>query len=89
MVMSIYAECPQAEVTGMGLEFGTVPFEAVLGALRGDHWLAIHPEAAEGKRDAIRVTMRDAFYIDADDWRGMVLGQSRVAVLQAVLGLSA
>jgi hypothetical protein len=89
MVMSIYAECPQAEVTGMGLEFGTVPFEAVLGALRGDHWLAIHPETAPAKRDAIRRAMRDAFYIEADDWKGMVLGQSRTAVMQAVLGLSA
>ncbi len=87
MVMSVYAECPGAEVTGMGLEFGTVPFEAVLTALRGDHWLAIHPEAEAPKREAIRKTIRDAFYIDADDWRGMVLGQSRTAVLQAVLSL--
>ena len=88
MVMSIYAECPQAEVTGMGLEFGTIPFEAVLAALRGDHWLAIHPETEAAKRDAIRSAMRDAFYIEADDWKGMVIGQSRVSVLQAVLGLS-
>ena len=87
MVMSIYAECPKAEVTGMGLEFGTVPFEAVLTALRGDHWLAIHPQAGSGKRDVIRKMMRDAFYIDSDDWRGMVLGQSRTSVLQAVLSL--
>ena len=89
MVMSIYAECPQAEVTGMGLEFGTVPFEAVLGALRGDLWLALHPEADPARRDAIRRGMRDAFYIDTGEWKAMVLGQSRVAVLQAVLGLSA
>ncbi|MEO8202848.1 MAG: M14 family metallopeptidase [Betaproteobacteria bacterium] len=89
MVMSIYAECPKAEVTGMGLEFGTVPFEAVLGALRGDHWLAIHPEADAAKAASIRRALRDAFYVEADDWKGSVLGQLRTAVLQAVLGLSA
>lgn len=88
MVMCIYAECPDAEVTGMGLEFGTIPFEAVLAALRGDHWLAIHPDADEARRAAIKRAIRDAFYIDADDWRGMVLGQSRASILQAVLSLA-
>jgi len=89
MVKSVYAECPHAEVTGMGLEYGTIPFEGVLHALRGDHWLAIHPEGDPGKRAAIKRAIRDAFYIDADDWKGMVLGQARTAVLQAVLALSA
>lgn len=89
MVMSIYAECPHAEATGMGLEFGTVPLEAVLHALRGDHWLAIHPDAGAAKRAAIKRAILEAFYVDADDWKGMVLGQSRTAVLQAVLALAA
>ena len=89
MVMSIYGECPRGEATGMGLEFGTVAFEAVLHALRGDHWLAIHPEADAGRRAAIKRAILEAFYVDADDWKGMVLGQARTAVLQVVLALSA
>ncbi len=89
MVKSVYAECPDAEVTAMGLEYGTVPFEAVLHALRGDHWLALHPDAAADKRAAIKRAVRDAFYIENDDWKGRVLGQSRTAVLQAILSLSA
>ena len=88
MVKAIYAECPHAEVTAMGLEYGTVPFEAVLHALRGDHWLAIHPQQDETKRATIKRAVRDAFYIETDDWKGRVLGQSRTAVLQAVLALS-
>ncbi len=88
MVMSIYAECPQAEATGMGLEFGTIPFDAVLAALRGDHWLAIHPDADAAKRGAIKRAILDAFFIDADDWKGMVAGQARVSVLQAVVALA-
>lgn len=88
MVMSIYAECPQAEATSMGLEYGTVPFAAVLDALRGDHWLAIHPEADAAQRAAIKRSLRDAFHVDAEDWKGMILGQARTAVLQAVSALS-
>ncbi len=88
MVMSIYAECPQAEATGMGLEYGTVPFAAVLDALRGDHWLAIHPDAPANQRAAIKCAIRDAFYSESDDWMGRVLGQARTAVLQAVTALS-
>ncbi len=88
MVMSIYGECPQAEATGMGLEFGTIPFDGVLEALRGDHWLAIHPDADAAKRAAIKRAIRDAFYIDDDDWKGMVAAQARVSVLQAVLSLA-
>ena len=30
---------------------------------------------------------RDAFYGDNDQWKGMVLGQTRVVLLQAVQGL--
>ena len=89
MVTSIYAECPHAEATGMGLEYGTLPFAAVLDALRGDHWLELHPDADANKRKAIKRAIRDAFYADQDDWKGMVLGQARTAVLQAVTALSA
>ena len=88
MVKSVYDECPQAEVTAMGLEYGTIPFEGVLHALRGDHWLAIHPDGDPAKRAAIKRAILEAFYVDRDDWKGMVLGQARTAVLQAVLGLS-
>lgn len=88
MVMSIYGECPQAEATGMGLEFGTIPFDAVLAALRGDHWLAIHPDAPAAKRADIKRAVLDAFYIDADDWKGRILGQARGSILQAVLSLA-
>jgi hypothetical protein len=32
--------------------------------------------------------VHDAFYFDKDDCKGMVLGQSRVATLQALRGLA-
>ena len=85
--LCVHEECPGAEVTNMGLEYGTVPFEAVLHALRGAHWLEIHRDAPAALRASIERAVRDAFYTDTELWKGMVLGQSRVAVLQAVTAL--
>lgn len=83
----IYQTCPDALHTPMALEFGTVPLDAMIEALRGRNWLLAHPEADDAKRDAILRATLDAFYNNAADWHGMVLGQSRVAVLQALSGL--
>jgi hypothetical protein len=83
------AECPNVECTGIALEYGTVPFAEALQALRGDQWLRNHPDADPATRAAIKRRIRDAFYCDADDWKGMVYGQARAAVLQALQGLEA
>ncbi len=80
-------ECRGAESTGIALEYGTLPLMQVLQALRGDQWLRNHPDAEAATRTAIKRQVRDAFYCDADDWKGMIYGQARAAVLQAVLGL--
>ena len=87
-VLCVHEECPGAQVAAMGLEYGTVPFDAVLHALRGAHWLEIHPDAPAALRAGIDRTIRDAFYTDSDLWKGMILGQSRVAILQAVTALA-
>ena len=81
-------ECPGAEITLMGLEYGTLSFEAVLHALRGAHWLEIHRDAPAAMRTSVERAIREAFYSDTDLWKGMVLGQARVAVLQAVTALA-
>ena len=80
-------ECPQAQYTGIAMEYGTVPTSKVIDALRADHWLQIHPEASPALRQSIKKDIRDAFYCDADDWKLMVLAQSRAALEQAILGL--
>lgn len=71
----------------MGLEFGTLPMPEVLMALRGDQWLHRNPQAPAGQAAAIKRALRDAFYGDCDGWKGMVTAQTRVAVLQAIIGL--
>lgn len=83
-----YEECPQAEYTGIAMEYGTVPINEVIDALRGDHWLRLHPEAPAALRDAITARLLAAFYVDTEEWKAKVVVQARQALFQAVAGLS-
>ncbi|MGE4335159.1 MAG: M14 family metallopeptidase [Pigmentiphaga sp.] len=87
LTLSARDECPDTELLSIALEFGTVPYDHFLDAVRGDHWLHRHPEAPPELAQRIRQDMVAAFYQDNDAWRGMVTAQSRVAVLQACLAL--
>lgn len=78
---------PHAEVTVMALEFGTQPILQVLQALRADAWLHAHGDPLSAQGDLIRRQVRDAFYGDRDDWKGIVTGQSLLAIRQAFMGL--
>ena len=87
MWMAAGQECPQAEYTGVALEFGTEPMLEVITALRADHWLAKHPEAGAPQRDAIRWRMRNAFYTDTDAWKARIVEQGLQVAFEAVRGL--
>jgi len=80
---------PQAEVTGMAIEVGTLALQAVLLALRADAWLHAHGDPRSPEAGPLKAQIRQAFYGDTDDWKGMVAGQSLLAVRQAVAGLVA
>jgi hypothetical protein len=81
-------ECPQAEHTGLALEYGTVPITAVLDALRADQWAENHPELPADQRARIKQQVRDAFYTDTDAWKQQVLAQGVEAAHQGVAGLA-
>jgi hypothetical protein len=87
MWCSVFDECPQAEYTGIAMEYGTQPWAEVMQALRADHWLHLHPETLAEQRQAIKQQIRDAFYVDTDAWRAQILTQARQAMFQAVAGL--
>jgi len=87
VISTAYDECPHARIAPMGLEFGTLPDNEVLTRLRADTWLRRHPEASDAQLREIRRQLRDAFYCDNDEWKGMVLGQARVVLLQTLQGL--
>jgi hypothetical protein len=81
-------ECPQAEFTGVAMEYGTLPFEQVTDALRADQWLENHPDAPPSQRAHIKRQIRDAFYTDTDAWKARIVEQGSEAARQAVAGLS-
>jgi len=84
-----YEESPQAEYTGIALEYGTVPLMEVITVLRADQWLENHPEADDAMRAQIKRRVRDAFYTDTPAWKQRVLEQAMTVARQALAGLSA
>jgi hypothetical protein len=84
---AIYDECPQAEYTGLALEFGTLPLPEVMQALRADQWLENHPEAPEELRRTIKQRTRDAFYTDTPGWKRQIVEQGVQVARQALSGL--
>jgi len=88
MWLSAYEECPQAEYTGIALEYGTLPFDEIGLALRADQWLENHPEAGSTQRREIKQRMRDVFYDDSDAWKARIVEQGLAAARQAVAGLA-
>ena len=78
---------PRAEVTGVALEYGVQTLAEVFLALRADAWLHAYGDPLSPKGQEIKALIRAAFYGDADDWKGMVVGQSLTACRQAIAGL--
>jgi Protein of unknown function (DUF2817) len=70
------------------MEYGTVPFEQVMEALRAEQWLENHPDAAPAQRQQIKRQMRDAFYTDTDAWKERIVEQGVQAAWQAIEGLA-
>jgi hypothetical protein len=90
MWFSVEDECPQAEFTGIALEYGTLPMREVIDALRADQWLENHPEFSDtARRAAIKRQLRDAFYTDTDVWKQRIVEQAVDAAQQALRGLAA
>lgn len=87
MWSAVYDECPQAQYTGIAMEYGTLPIIEMIAALRADHWLHQHPEAPQEQQSAIKQVVLDAFYVNTDEWREQIIAQARQAMFQAVVGL--
>ncbi|MCU1399727.1 MAG: hypothetical protein JWN62_2836 [Acidimicrobiales bacterium] len=59
---------PQAEVTPVTIEYGTVDSLTVLQALRADAWLHSHADPTGAEAPAIRAALRAAFADDDPAW---------------------
>jgi hypothetical protein len=78
---------PHATVTAIAIEFGTVDALQVLDALRADNWLHAHGNPLDPASEPIKRQVLNAFYVDSDVWRGMILGQSLAVSRRAIAGL--
>jgi hypothetical protein len=84
-------ECPQAEYTGIGLEFGTVPPLHLLQVLRADQWLDNHPEKPlrTPQAEGIRQALFGGFFIDTPEWKTALVEQAGAAMKSGLDGLAA
>lgn len=87
MWSAVYDECPQAQYTGIAMEYGTLPIVEMIAALRADHWLYKHPEASPEQQSAIKQVVLEAFYVNTDEWREQIISQARQAMFEAAAGL--
>jgi hypothetical protein len=88
ILTAIERRLTQTEVTGLAVEYGTLPLEQVLNALRADNWLHVHgkPDSTAGRE--IKAQMRDAFYGDKDDWKDLIFEQAFLHQRNALKGLA-
>ncbi len=93
LIGSLGKTLPSAEITAIGLEYGTVELDEVLEAIRGDNWLHARGLASGLSMQsplarAIKARVRDALTIDADDWREQVFARAADFTLKAYRGLA-
>lgn len=79
---------PEATLTGIALEYGTLPTEEVKLALRADNWLHVHGDPDSKKGQGIKAQIREAFYQDADDWKQMIWDRAVETQRKALKGLA-
>src|SRR5271166_5133180 len=93
LIGSLPERLPRAEITAVGLEFGTVLLGEVLDAIRGDNWLYARGLKAGVAMDSalardIKTKIRDALFVDADAWKEQVYARAADFTLKAFRGLA-
>lgn len=87
-VTGVSRALPRAEISEITLEYGTVPFLAMVEAVRADNWLHLHGDPASEQGKAIKAQMRATFYPDGDDWKRMVWARAAAVQRRMAKGLS-
>lgn len=74
-------------VTFCVVEYGTLPIDEVLEALRGDNWLHAKGDPEGPAAEAIKARMRTAFWGDEPEWQEAVTDRALECVRGMVRGL--
>ncbi len=88
ITLGVRRALPRADVTGITLEYGTVPLKEVLDAVRADNWLHAHGDLRTAQARDIKAQIRGAFYPDDDHWKEMVFERSVDVLRRALAGLA-
>jgi uncharacterized protein DUF2817 len=88
ITLGVRRALPQAEITGVTLEYGTVPLKDVLDAVRADNWLHAHGDLRARQARDVKAQIRAAFYPDAEAWKAMVFERSVDVLRRALAGLT-
>jgi len=88
ITFGVQRELPEAEITAVTLECGTVPLKDVLDAVRADNWLHAHGDLRARQARDIKAQIRNAFYPEAEDWKSMVFERSVDVLRRVAAGLA-
>lgn len=83
------AAFPRAAALGIVVEFGTRDMHEVMMAVQAENWLHHHGDRASEPGRAIERRMRDAFYVDEDDWKEKVCMRAKEVLDRALAGIAA
>ncbi len=82
-------KAPEAEFTGIGLEFGTQPALEVLNMLRADNWLHLHGDPVSDAARAFKAQFRATFYVDTPEWKQSIYQRAEEITAKAFTALGA
>ncbi len=83
-----HALLTNTQSTTIAIEFGTLPPEQVLQALRADNWLYLHGDVNSEMGQAIKREIRAAFYGEDHEWYAMVWQRGLDIARKTVRGLA-
>jgi predicted deacylase len=74
--LGVAAALPKTEITGITLEYGTVPVETMIDSVRADNWLHAHGKLDSEQGRKIKSEIRYSFYIEEKKWKEMVFDRA-------------
>ncbi len=78
-----------AELTGVGLEYGTYPPSKDFELMRADNWLHHHGDLGSALGREIKARVRRHNYPDLDDWKSAVTLRGRQVAERMLAGIAA
>jgi hypothetical protein len=81
-------EAPDAEFTGIALEYGTYPVPEVLEAVRQDNWVHQHGDLGSPQGKEMKAYMQERFYPAGAKWAERVWARGEEVIGKAVRGLN-